>query len=308
MPMSAQHIAVLKDEVIAALALNQDSLIVDATYGYGGHARAIMSHLGNGGRMLMIDRDPEAIAQANADWSGEQRAEVIHAAFSSLTNILEQRNLNGRVSGLLFDFGVSSAQLDSVDRGFSFCRDGPLDMRMNPAQGISAADWLEQVEAPELGDVLRKFGDERFAKRVAVKIKQRRRIETTGELAALITAAIPFREPGKHPATRCFQAIRIAVNQELQEIESVLPQSIEALVAGGRLVMISFHSLEDRLVKHFLRAQSKGDPFPPDMAVSSDMLRPVMQLIGKPVRPAARELANNRRARSAVMRVAEKLG
>ncbi len=301
------HVPVLKDEVLAALNLHEDSLVVDATYGRGGHTRAIMSRLGNGGRLLVIDRDPSAINQARKEWSEDARVEIVHAQFSELSKLLDQRHVNGRVTGMLFDFGVSSPQLDDPERGFSFSYDGPLDMRMNPSQGLSAAEWLEQISEAELTNVLRKFGEERFARRIARAIKQHGAIASTGELARLISQAAPATEKGKHPATRTFQAIRIAVNEELDQIKLVLPQASKALATGGRLVIISFHSLEDRLVKRFLRDQSKGDPFPPDLPVTHDMLKPEIKLIGKAIRAGADEIEKNRRARSAVLRVAEKI-
>jgi len=301
------HVPVLKDEVLAALNLHDDSLVVDATYGRGGHTRAIMSRLGNGGRILVIDRDPTAINQARKEWSDDARVEIVHAEFSELSKLLEQRHVNGRVTGMLFDFGVSSPQLDDPERGFSFSHDGPLDMRMNPDQGLSAAEWLEQISEVELTNVLRKFGEERFARRIARAIKQHGDIASTGELARLISQAAPATEKGKHPATRTFQAIRIAVNEELDQIKLVLPQASKALATGGRLVIISFHSLEDRLVKRFLRDQSKGDPFPPDLPVTHDMLKPELKLVGKAIRAGADEIKKNRRARSAVLRVAEKI-
>jgi 16S rRNA (cytosine1402-N4)-methyltransferase len=307
-PDNSEHNPVLRNEALAALNLQQDSLVVDATYGRGGHSRAIISRLGNNGRLLVIDRDPSAVQQAALEWSADERVEIVHAPFSQLKTILDRRELTGRVTGLLFDFGVSSPQLDNPKRGFSFSQDGPLDMRMDPGQGLSAAQWLEQVDEKELVSVLRRFGEERFARKVANRIKQRGLIESTGELAALVAEAIPTREIGKHPATRTFQAIRIAVNQELDEIESVLPQAVEVLATGGRLVVISFHSLEDRLVKRFLRQRSKGDPYPSDMPVTNDMLHPEIKLVGKMIRAGKEEVGQNRRARSAVMRVAEKLG
>ena len=301
------HKPVLRDEVIAALNLDHRSVVVDATFGRGGHTRSILSQIGDQGRMLVIDRDPEAIATAQREWSEDERVEIVHAPFSELQSILQQRDLQGRVTGILFDLGVSSPQLDDAMRGFSFSHDGPLDMRMDPTSSIGASDWLELVDEQELTTVLRKFGEERFARKVARRIKSQGRIETTSELASLVSEAIPTREKGKHPATRTFQAIRIAVNQELIEIESVLPQALEALSNGGRLVVISFHSLEDRIVKRFLREQSKGDPFPPDLPVTQSMLSPKVKLIGKPIRAGELEVNKNRRARSAVMRVAEKL-
>jgi len=305
---NTQHIPVLRDEAIAALNLHNKSVVVDATYGRGGHTRAILSHLGSRAKMLVIDRDPSAITTATQEWKSDERVDIVHAPFSNLLSILQQRDLVGRVTGLLFDFGVSSPQLDDPARGFSFSHDGPLDMRMDPSHNISASEWLEQVDEGELVRVLRKFGEERFARRVAARIKERGRIATTGELAKIVADAVPGREPGKHPATRTFQAIRIAVNKELDEIEAALPQALEVLANGGRLVVISFHSLEDRIVKRFLREQSKGDPYPPDLPVTQDMLQPRVRLVGKAVRAGELELSKNRRSRSAVMRVAEKIG
>ena len=302
------HIPVLKDAVVNALQIDADDLVVDATYGRGGHAQAILARLGNGGRLLAIDRDPAAIARARADLGDDSRVEIIHAPFSRLGEILEDRGLGGRVAGMLFDFGVSSPQLNEAERGFSFAATGPLDMRMDPESGCAAAQWLEAIDERELTDVLRRFGEERFARRIARAIKQAQQpIATTTELAHLVAAASPTREPGKHPATRTFQAIRIAVNDELGEVRKVLPQALAGLAPGGRLVMISFHSLEDRLVKRFFREQAKGDPYPPDMPITESMKTPTLKLVGKPHRPEAGEVAENRRARSAVMRVAEKL-
>ncbi|MGI9309921.1 MAG: 16S rRNA (cytosine(1402)-N(4))-methyltransferase RsmH [bacterium] len=305
------HTPVLSEQVMAALRLHADDLVVDATYGGGGHARAILAKLGGGGRLLAIDRDPDAIARARLDLEGDARVEIIHAPFSHLGAILAARGLSGRVAAMLFDFGVSSPQLDQARRGFSFSASGPLDMRMDPSRGASAAQWLEQVDERELCAALRDFGEERFARRIARAIKQslaRDALRSTTDLADVVAAAAPSREVGKHPATRTFQAIRIAVNDELGEVREVLPQALDGLAPRGRLVMISFHSLEDRLVKRFFRAQSKGDPYPPELPVSEDMKRPRLRLVGKPVRADAREIAANRRARSAVMRVAEKIG
>ena len=305
------HTPVLKDAVINALKIQADDLVVDATYGRGGHARAILARLGNGGRLLAIDRDPAAIERARLDFGFDARVEIIHAPFSQLGEILKARGLGGRVTGMLFDFGVSSPQLEEPERGFGFNVTGPLDMRMDPSHGRSAAQWLEGVDEDELMRVLRRFGEERFARRIARAIKQtvaQRPIATTTELADVVAAAMPTREPGKHPATRTFQAIRIAVNDELGEVRTVLPEALAGLAPGGRLVMISFHSLEDRLVKRFFREQAKGDPYPPDLPVTEDMKKPMLKLVGKPLRADALEVARNRRARSAVMRVAEKYG
>lgn len=313
MPMAAaqgqgdRHVSVLREEAVDALNVTSSSIVVDATYGRGGHTRAILGKLGDTGRMLVIDRDPSAIARANEEWAGEQRIDIVQAPFSRLSAILDSYDLMGRVTGILFDLGVSSPQLDDPGRGFSFSHDGPLDMRMDPGSGISAADWLEQVEEAELIRVLKTLGEERFARRVAAGIKSHGRFESTAELAGVVAGAVPTREPGKHPATRTFQAIRIAVNRELEEIEGVLPQAVDALAEGGRLVVISFHSLEDRLVKRFIREQSKGDPFPPDLPVRQDMLNPRLKPVGKAIRATGREVEDNRRARSAIMRVAEKI-
>jgi len=211
------------------------------------------------------------------------------------------------VTGILFDLGVSSPQLDDASRGFSFSGDGPLDMRMDPTNGIPASEWLDKVDEKDLVRVLRQFGEERFAGRVARAIKECDAIATTGQLASIVSAAVPTREPGKNPATRTFQAIRIAVNRELDEIEVALPQALDALAPGGRLVVISFHSLEDRIVKRFLREQSRGDPFPPDLPVTRDMLNPRVKLLSRATKPDDAETRRNRRSRSAVLRVAEKL-
>ncbi len=302
------HVPVFRDAVIDGLNLGERAIVVDATYGRGGHMRAILARLGAGGRMLVIDRDPDAVQAARDEWSMDRRIEIVQARFSRLRTILEDQEWSGRVTGILFDLGVSSPQLDDGRRGFSFLRDGPLDMRMNPQEGITAAQWLDQIDEPELFRVLKTLGEERFARRVARQIKANGPIETTGELARLVARAVPTREPGKHPATRTFQAIRIALNRELEELGETLPQAVEGLAQGGRLVVISFHSLEDRLVKHFIRDQSRGDPYPPDFPIRHEMLCPTMKPIGKAVRADVAEVAINPRARSAIMRVAEKVG
>ena len=302
-----RHVPVLRDQVITGLEPGEHGIVVDATYGRGGHTRAILARLGAGGRMLVIDRDPAAVAQARLEWSGDQRIEIVHAPFSRLHAILDDHGLSGRVTGVLFDLGVSSPQLDDRNRGFGFSHDGPLDMRMDTESGITAADWLERVEQGELARVLKSLGEERFARRVASRIKAHGRFSTTGELARVVAGAVPTREPGKHPATRTFQAIRIALNRELEELGEALPQAVDVLAGGGRLVVISFHSLEDRMVKRFIREQSRGDPYPPDLPVRNDMLCPRLRPVGGAVRAGKAEIAANRRARSAVMRVAEKI-
>ncbi len=304
------HVPVLLKQAIQALDLSRSKFVVDATYGRGGHSRAIFKQLAKSARLIAIDRDQDAVDHGLTEWRCEDRIEMVHAPFSELATILGQRGLTGKVDGILFDFGVSSPQLDAAHRGFSFSHDGPLDMRMDRSQGITAAAWIKQVEESELMRVLRVFGEERFAFRIARKIKRtlaRSEICSTGELSRLVCATVPIREKGRHPATRTFQAIRIAVNHELQEIESVLPQALDGLASAGRLVAISFHSLEDRLVKQFFRKQCKGDPYPEDLAVTADMLKPRLKLVGNPLTADEAELKTNPRARSAVMRVAQKV-
>ncbi len=305
-----QHISVLKDEAVDGLNLDANDLVVDATYGGGGHAWAILARLNNSGKLLVIDHDADAIHRAHDMLGNDARVEIIHTSFSNLSEILKARGLHGRVDAMLFDLGVSSQQLDTPERGFSFNATGPLDMRMNRTKGISAAEWLLQVSEQELSDALRSFGEERFARRIARSIKRALAddlLMTTTDLANIVATTVPSREPGKHPATRTFQAIRIAVNAELDEVQSVLPQALTGLALGGRLVFISFHSLEDRLVKRFFRVQAKGDPYPPEIPITEDMKNPTLKLIGKAIRTSQTEIASNRRARSAVMRIAEKI-
>jgi len=322
------HTPVMPAAAIAALNLAAGDCVVDATCGGGGHARAILGRLrelGPGGRLLAIDRDATAVQCARVALGGDARFEIIHARFSRLGEILESRGLRGRVAGILFDFGVSSMQLDTAARGFSFQAAGPLDMRMDAGAGVTAAEWLARVDERELAAALRAFGEERFAGPIARAIKaavaRGGGIADTVELARLIAEAQPRpRKPAraatagarkrpapKHPATRTFQAIRIAVNDELGEVRRALPQAVAGLRPRGRLVVISFHSLEDRLVKRFMREAARGDPYPPDAPVPADWLRPTLRLVGRAQRPGAAEVDANRRARSAVMRVAEKL-
>lgn len=307
---SAAHIPVLFEEVVKALEISPSDLVVDATYGRGGHAGAILEKLSSAGRLIVIDRDSEAIAHARARWEDRDNVEIVHAPFSALKSILDQRNLTGKVNAILFDFGVSSPQLDQGDRGFSFSGDGPLDMRMDRSQSTTAATLIRDLEEKELARILKVYGEERFARRIANRIKSEladRPIETTAEFANIVSQAVPFREKSKHPATRTFQAIRIAVNDELLEIEKVLPVALDALAIGGRIVVISFHSLEDRIVKRFFKSESRGDHYPLDLPVTADMLRPRLQLIGKQVRAGRDELERNSRSRSAVMRTARKV-
>ena len=256
-----------------------------------------------------MDRDPEACAIAR-DWAqGERRLRVVHAPFSKLSDELHAAGVAGQVSGIVLDLGVSSPQLDDPGRGFSFMRDGPLDMRMDPSQGAPVQDWLATVSEENLVDVLRRFGEERYARRIARAIVDARNeapLTTTGELSSLVDTCVPTREPGKHPATRTFQALRLFINQELAELDAVLPQAIEMLEPGGRLVVVSFHSLEDRRVKRFFNDAAKADPFPPDLPIRADEISPVILRPAKPQRPSANEVAGNPRARSAILRWAQK--
>lgn len=295
-------------ESLDALAIKPDGVYVDGTFGRGGHAQAILSRLGPKGRLIALDKDPEAIAYAKKHIT-DPRFSIVHSSFSSLRAVLESEGLLGQVDGLLLDLGVSSLQLDEAARGFSFLRDGPLDMRMDNTSGVTAADWLAKVKEAELADVLANYGEERYAKRIAkaiVDARAKAAFTSTLALAEVIKAAHPRWEVGKHPATKSFQAIRIAVNEELSDITKVLSSSVEVLAPKGRLVVISFHSLEDRLVKRFMREQAKGDNWPKGLPVPQTALNPTLVVIGKDYRPGAQEVANNPRARSAILRVAEK--
>ena len=307
--LAAPHSPVMTAEVVKALDPSEDSVLVDATFGRGGHTRVLLDRLGAKGRVYAMDRDPEACAIAR-DWAqGEHRLRVVHAPFSKLSDELHAAGIAGQVSGIVLDLGVSSPQLDDPGRGFSFMRDGPLDMRMDPSQGAPVQDWLATVSEENLVDVLRRFGEERYARRIARAIVDARNeapLNTTGALSSLVNACVPTREPGKHPATRTFQALRLFINQELAELDAVLPQAIEMLEPGGRLVVISFHSLEDRRVKRFFHDVAKADPFPPDLPIRADEISPVILRPAKPQRPSADEVAGNPRARSAILRWAEK--
>lgn len=312
----ARHRPVLLGPALDALAVRQDGFYVDATFGRGGHSSQILARLGPTGRLLAVDRDPEAVA-VGAAWT-DARFEIVHARFSALPALLRERAVPA-VDGLLLDLGVSSPQLDSPERGFSFRGDGPLDMRMDPTQGISARDWLLQASEARIGEVLREYGEERFAGQVARAIVAGREqagddaFRSTGQLAAVVAGAVARsrRRPelGKDPATRTFQALRILVNQELEELAGVLDLALDILARGGRLVVISFHSLEDRIVKQFMRRLAKGeaDQLPRDLPIRATVFEPSLRLLGKPVYASDAELAANPRARSAVMRVAEKL-
>ena len=298
------------NEALEALAIRPNGKYVDATFGRGGHTRGILEQLGPEGRVIAIDQDPEAIQSGQAEFGSEQRLTLWYGSFADLQRCVDEKGWVGQVDGILLDLGVSSPQLDTPERGFSFSVDGPLDMRMNPAYGKDAAYWIAEAPEQEIAEVLREYGEERFARRIAkaiVKARTETPITRTRQLAEIVAAAHPRWEPSKHPATRSFQAIRIFVNQELQVLESVLPQCLSVLKMGGRLAVISFHSLEDRMVKKFIRTAARGEDFPIDLPVTADQIHPQMRIVGKAVRASEEELRYNPRARSAVMRVAEKV-
>jgi len=303
----AQHVTVLLEEALDALQIKVDGVYVDATFGRGGHARGILKRLGPQGRLIVFDKDPAAIAVAQA--LQDARVSVVHAGFAQLQERLHALGVE-QVDGVLLDLGVSSPQLDDATRGFSFRQSGPLDMRMDTTRGRTAAEWLATVEQRELAEAIAQYGEERFAKQIAraiVAARARGPITTTGMLSQIVAAAVPTREPGQDPATRTFQAIRIYINQELEELSLVLPQIVELLAPGGRLAVISFHSLEDRIVKRFLKSEAQPDTLPAKLPIkASELPPPRMHVVGKPVRPGQAECTTNRRARSAVLRVAER--
>lgn len=308
MTRSAAHVTVLLEEAVDALAIKADGIYVDATFGRGGHSRRILSELNEKGRLVAVDRDPQAIAAGAA--IDDSRFLLVHRAFGELAEAADEAGVSG-VDGVLFDVGVSSPQIDDGERGFSFRYDAPLDMRMDTTQGETAAEWLARAEIRDITEVIRNYGEERFAFQIAKKVVAARveqPIVTTGQFAALVRETVRTREPGQDPATRSFQALRIHINQELRQLEIALPQALGLLKPGGRLVVICFHSLEDRIVKNFMRNESVADDLPKGLPLRADQLpKPKLRLLGKPVKPSAAEIAANPRARSAVMRVAEKL-
>ena len=304
------HETVLQHEAVAALNVRPSGRYVDATFGRGGHARAILDTLGVEGSLLVLDRDPEAIAAAQGLMAQDPRVNAMKIPFGALGSALSELRLLGKVDGILFDLGVSSPQLDNPERGFSFMRDGPLDMRMDSEAKLSAAEWLADAPEQKIADVIYQLGEERYSKRIAraiVKVRTDMAITRTSQLADIVKQAHPAWEKHKHPATRTFQAIRMHINNELSELESALEVVLSSLATGGRLVVISFHSLEDRMVKKFMARCATGDAFPRGVPVTAEQLKPTLKLIGRPIRPTADEVQVNSRARSAVMRTAEKL-
>jgi len=306
-----QHRTVLLEEAVEALVTRADGVYVDGTFGRGGHSRLVLEKLGESGRLIAFDKDPLAIATAQQ--IADPRFGIVHESFASLRTAIAERGV-GRVSGVLLDLGVSSPQVDDPERGFSFRADGPLDMRMDPTRGESAADWLARATVQELTEVIRDYGEERFAFQIAKALVARRAesdrlgpLVSTGELAQIVANVVKTREKGKDPATRTFQAIRIHINQELAELQVVLEAALSLLEQGGRLVVISFHSLEDRIVKRFMRAGSREDPAWAGLPQVPAAARPRLRLVGRAVFAGEAEVERNPRARSAVMRVAERL-
>ena len=307
------HITVLLHEAVAALAIKPDGVYVDGTFGRGGHSRAILEQLGPNGRLIAIDRDPIAIEAGESLVKQDKRFSLYHAAMGELTDVLKLATGSKQqgVDGILADLGVSSPQLDVGERGFSFRFDGPLDMRMDTSRGETVETWLNRADEKIIGEVIWRYGEERFAKQIARAVVAARvigRIRTTRELAELVGKTVRTREPGQHPATRTFQALRIFINQELEEVEKVLPQAVASLRTGGKLVVIAFHSLEDRIVKRFMQNAAKADHLPSKLPIRANEVNDAtLRIIGKPVRPTDAEISANPRARSAIMRTAEKL-
>ncbi len=307
---TSEHVSVLLDETVAALNIKPNGRYIDGTFGRGGHTRAILANLSSQGRVLGLDKDPEAITAGQRLAAEDERFTIEQCSFATLAETVNARLWQGKVNGILLDIGVSSPQLDIADRGFSFQKDGPLDMRMNPNEGMSAAQWLAHADMDEIATVLKTLGEERFGKRIAraiVETREETPLTTTKQLADLVDKASPFREKNKHPATRTFQAIRIHINNELDDLSVVLQQAIDVLAVGGRLAVISFHSLEDRIVKRFFRDQAKGDDLPSHFPIRADQLNPSIKLVGKAIKAGETELARNPRARSAVLRIVEKV-
>ena len=305
-----KHTTVLLDEAVNGLNIREDGIYIDGTFGRGGHSRLILSQLGENGQLLAIDRDPQAIAAAAE--IQDPRFSIVHGPFSALAEYVEARGLTGKIDGVLLDLGVSSPQLDDAERGFSFMRDGPLDMRMDPTRGQSAAEWLMKADEADIAFVIKTYGEEKFGKRIARAIVERNReqpMTRTKELATVIAAAMPVKDKFKHPATRTFQAIRIWINSELEEIDTALKGAMSVLAPGGRLSVISFHSLEDRLVKRFMRDQSRGPQVPAGIPMTESQLKALggreLKTLGKLI-PGEAEVSENPRARSSVLRIAER--
>jgi len=305
-----EHITVLLKEAVEALVTNADGFYVDGTFGRGGHSAELLNKVSENGIVLAIDKDPQAIESGRELFKQDSRLRLVHGSFADMSNFVDDQAHMGKVSGVLLDLGVSSPQLDEADRGFSFMRDGPLDMRMDTSAGLSAAEWIASAEEQEISRVIKEYGEERFARRMAsavVRERSKTPITRTVQLASILAAAHPAWERGKHPATKAFQAIRIFINRELDDLEVLLNRVIDVLEVGGRLVVISFHSLEDRRVKRFIRDQERGIKLPKNLPVR-DVERGVrLKKVGKAIKPTDLEVGDNIRSRSAVMRVAERV-
>ena len=310
-PSEFKHISVLLDECIEALAIKPNGIYVDATFGRGGHSAHILDSLGEDGQLIAFDRDPQAIKAAER-FADDKRFRIIHSPFGDMAEELESLGLTGKIDGVLMDLGVSSPQLDDAERGFSFLRDGPLDMRMDTSRGQSAAQWLASAEEQDIAQVIKEFGEEKFGKRIAhaiVNTRDETPITRTAQLAQIIDEAVPVKDKFKHPATRAFQGIRIYINAELEQLRVGLKAATQVLAKDGRLAVISFHSLEDRLVKRFIKEQSKGKVVPHNLPITQAEIDAdkVRKALGKAIKPSEQEIANNVRSRSSVLRVAEKL-
>lgn len=305
-----QHQPVMMVEVIKALNIQENGIYIDATFGRAGHANAILERLGSKGRLLAMDRDPAVLDIVDQLSASDSRFTFKGTAFSQMQVFCEEQNVVGKIDGILMDLGVSSPQLDTAERGFSFRLQGPLDMRMDPSQGITAAEWINSAEESEIAFVLKEYGEERFHRRIARAIIQARNlspITMTLQLAEIVAKANPAWERHKHPATRSFQAIRIWINRELEEVALGLEQALQLLTSKGRLVVISFHSLEDRLVKHFFQKNEQGDDIPKHLPVLSNKMNQRCRRVGKKIKPSEEEIFNNPRSRSAILRIAEKV-
>ena len=311
MSQEFKHITVLLQEAVDALVQDASGFYVDGTFGRGGHSALVLEQLAGTGELLGIDKDPQAIAHANERFADEPRFSIAHGSFAQLEQFVTDRGMAGKVDGVLLDLGVSSPQLDDASRGFSFMNDGPLDMRMDTSSGESAAEWIARADETEIADVIYTYGEEKFSRRMAKAIVAKRQetpITTTAQLSKIIAEANPAWEKGKNPATRAFQGIRIHINKELDDLESCLDQALDMLKIGGRLVVISFHSLEDRIVKRFIRKHVKGDEhLPRGIPFTNDMLEIRLRSVSKAVKASDNETQDNVRARSAVMRIAEKV-
>jgi len=305
------HKPVLLDESIEALNIKPDGVYVDATFGRGGHSRAILNALGENGRLIALDRDITAVESAQS-FLNDPRFSIHHCAFANLKVVINDLSYNGQIDGILMDIGVSSPQLDDAQRGFSFQKDGPLDMRMDTGSGLSAAQWLNCASLDEIAGVIKRYGEEKFGTRIAHAVVEQRAIkplETTAEFASLIDNAVPVKDKFKHPATRTFQGVRIFINGELKQLELGLSESVDVLCKGGRLAVISFHSLEDRMVKRFIKSKSQGQKYPSKLPITQQMQDQgkILKIMSKAIKPSTDEITQNVRSRSSVLRVAEKL-